>query len=329
MINALNTRTQYVIATCVVVVFGTISVSIYNNRPQTLAPDAQPAALVNEVELALQATGGNEDTDLDGLKVWEENLWGTSDKSTDSDGDGTPDGEEIELGRNPMKPGDDLIATTTPIDGYTPQDTDPNSLTSRIARSIFENVSELSTSESYTAELGSQVAEQIATAAASTAEQKIVFSVEDVNINRQPTEEDIRQYGNLLMQHILENMKEVYMDPTAHEDLGVPARGFRNTADDLAQMRVPSQIAGTHSKIVNNYYNIFEALEYVYYYKKDPAQALLALRTYSEIAEEQPKQFLVVENYLKANGIIYRADELGAVAFPSLIGFDSGTNENE
>lgn len=327
MINALNTRTQYVIATCVVVVFGTISVSIYNSRPQKIVPQAQPASLVNEVELALQASGGNEDSDLDGLKVWEENLWGTSDTSADSDGDGTPDGEEVKLGRNPMKPGDDLIATTTPIDGYTPQDTDPNSLTSRIARSIFENVSELSNSESYNAEIGVQVAEQIAAAAASASEQQVVFSVEDVIVNRQPTNDDIRQYGNLLMQHILENMKEVYMDPAAYDDLGVSARGFRNTADDLAQMRVPSQIAGTHSKIVNNYYNIYEALEYVYYYKKDPAQALLALRTYSEIAQEQPRQFLVIENYLKANGIIYGADELGAVAFPSLIGFEA-TNEN-
>ncbi len=50
------------------------------------------------------------DSDKDGLRDWEERLWGTDIHSTDSDGDGTGDGEEVALGRDPKKksPGDTL-----------------------------------------------------------------------------------------------------------------------------------------------------------------------------------------------------------------------------
>lgn len=325
MINAPSSRTRYVIAVCILCVFGTISVSIYKNRPTSKNTSDSETPIVNEIELELQATGGNEDSDLDGLKAWEEALWGTSDTLSDTDGDGTPDGEEVTIGRNPIVSGDDLIATTTPIDSYTPQNTDPNSLTSRIARSIFENVAQMPTDESYTREVGDAVAQQIAAAALAASSEQVIFTLEDVQMNTKPTKEDIHQYGNILMTNILENMRDVYLDPAATEDLGIAARGFRDTADDLARMIVPAQIAGTHSKIVNNYYNIYESLQHVYYYKDDPAQALLALRNYSEIAQEQPRQFSVIEDYLRSNGIIYNADELGGVAFPNLIGFQQST----
>lgn len=328
MIRAPGAPVRYVIASCILIVFGTISFSIYKNRVPTssASPSAQPASSDNMFGLNLNT---NEATDLDGdgLMDWEEALWGTSPTNSDSDNDGTPDGEEVNQNRNPLIAGDDAIATTTDSGNYVPQETDPNSLTSKIARSIFENVTEVSGVDAYSPEVGAQIAAQIAEAAANAAAPQIVFNIGDVKIKSQPSKNDIKAYGNDIMRHILENMRDVYLDPAAYEDLGVSARGFRSIAEDLADMEVPAQIAGTHSKIVNNYYNIYEALEYVYYYKKDPAQALLALRTYSDIAQEQPRQFMVVENYLKTNGIIYNADEPGAVAFPSLIGFEA-TNEN-
>lgn len=327
MIRAPGAPVRYVIASCILVVFGIISYSIYKNRPATTPLTVtQLEADENAFNLALNVEAAK-DNDRDGLMDWEEALWGTDHTNPDSDGDGTLDGDEVSQNRNPMISGEDEIATTTDTGNYVPQETDPNSLTSKIARSIFENVTETSSIDAYSPEVGAQIAAQIAQAAANAAQPQIVFNIGDVKTISQPTKADIKAYGNETMRHILENMRDVYLDPSAYEDLGVSARGFRAIAEDLAQMPVPAQIAGTHSKIVNNYFNIYEALEYVYYYKKDPAQALLALRTYSDIAQEQPRQFMVVEDYLKANGIIYNADEPGAVAFPSLIGFEA-TNEN-
>lgn len=54
-----------------------------------------------EIELARL----NQDSDHDGLKDWEEQIYGTDPESPDTDGDQTADGEEIKLNRDPLKPG--------------------------------------------------------------------------------------------------------------------------------------------------------------------------------------------------------------------------------
>jgi len=49
----------------------------------------------------------SKDSDNDGLKDWEEALWKTGVNNPDTDGDGTLDGEEVKLSRDPLKPGPD------------------------------------------------------------------------------------------------------------------------------------------------------------------------------------------------------------------------------
>lgn len=70
------------------------------------------AALVFERETgtensvkSLAETISRQDSDDDGLPDWEEALWKTDSQNPDTDGDGTMDGEEVKLGRNPVKKG--------------------------------------------------------------------------------------------------------------------------------------------------------------------------------------------------------------------------------
>lgn len=50
------------------------------------------------------------DSDKDGLKDWEEELWGTDKNKADTDDDGTTDGTEVNNNRDPNKPGpNDLL----------------------------------------------------------------------------------------------------------------------------------------------------------------------------------------------------------------------------
>ncbi|MCR4283998.1 MAG: thrombospondin type 3 repeat-containing protein [Parcubacteria group bacterium] len=49
----------------------------------------------------------NKDSDNDGLKDWEEALWKTDIDNPDTDGDGALDGDEVNQGRDPLKPGPD------------------------------------------------------------------------------------------------------------------------------------------------------------------------------------------------------------------------------
>lgn len=68
-----------------------------------------PFAVKNEELAKLQL-----DEDLDGLKDWEEAISRTDPDNPDTDGDGTPDGQELKQGRDPLVKGPgDLRATST------------------------------------------------------------------------------------------------------------------------------------------------------------------------------------------------------------------------
>lgn len=54
------------------------------------------------------------DSDGDGLKDWEELLWGTDIHNPDSDGDGMNDGDEVNAARNPKEAGD--MSLVSPLD---------------------------------------------------------------------------------------------------------------------------------------------------------------------------------------------------------------------
>lgn len=56
---------------------------------------------------SLAIVKANGDPDHDGLKNWEEALWKTDPNNPDTDGDGTPDGQEIKENRDPLKAGPD------------------------------------------------------------------------------------------------------------------------------------------------------------------------------------------------------------------------------
>src|SRR3989338_908000 len=64
---------------------------------------------ITSEQAAKAASVLSKDADNEGLKDWEEELWHTDALKPDTDGDGTSDGEEIKLGRNPLKagPGDE------------------------------------------------------------------------------------------------------------------------------------------------------------------------------------------------------------------------------
>ncbi len=78
------------------------------------------------------------DTDGDGLKDWEEVLYGTNPNNPDTDGDGTPDGLEIQHNRNPLIKGPkDSLTPTATKNGSTPTNSDNLTLTDKFAEDFF------------------------------------------------------------------------------------------------------------------------------------------------------------------------------------------------
>ncbi|MBI4224735.1 MAG: hypothetical protein HY617_00215 [Candidatus Sungbacteria bacterium] len=80
-----------------------------------------------------------QDSDSDLLRDWEEVLYHSDPHNSDTDGDGTPDGEEVKLGRDPAIAGpNDLMATSTPLQNA--PDGKPQNLTRQLAEQIAKEM---------------------------------------------------------------------------------------------------------------------------------------------------------------------------------------------
>lgn len=71
-----------------------------------------PSPTASSTALAVRVN--QPDTDGDGLRDWEEELWGTQKNNPDTDGDGVNDGEEVVRGTDPRVAG--AVALTSDID---------------------------------------------------------------------------------------------------------------------------------------------------------------------------------------------------------------------
>ena len=83
----------------IIIFLGIIYSYFYFIRPKTLKIDQVKEETKTKIQEFVEL-----DTDNDGLKDWEEILWGTNPNVADTDGDGTNDYEEIMLNRDPLKP---------------------------------------------------------------------------------------------------------------------------------------------------------------------------------------------------------------------------------
>ncbi len=95
----------------IIFLLASVVASFTKNKTFPVVP--VPQAVFN-TSSSTPTTDFKKDSDNDGLKDWEEELWKTDPLKADTDGDGTSDGDEIKAGRDPITkgPGDFLTAGT-------------------------------------------------------------------------------------------------------------------------------------------------------------------------------------------------------------------------
>ena len=112
-------------------------------------------------DLALAYT--EQDTDEDGLKDWEESLWGTDVKNPDTDGDGTSDGDEVAVKRNPTIAGPDDAYVENRRGGSEGEATSTEELsqTALLTREYFATIINLKESKNFNEGTMSQLSESL------------------------------------------------------------------------------------------------------------------------------------------------------------------------
>lgn len=244
------------------------------------------------------APSANDDKDKDGLKDWEETLWGTDPEDPDTDGDGTKDGAEVESSRNPLTAG--------------PNDAIPPWITERIS-------SQSPNSQTIPAE----------TKAGAPAASYSLSSAADT-LASPSTEEDakdpMREYGNaigaILSNHgrttseigrVMESLvstSSVIADKTKARAL---SSANQNTSRSLGAVSAPTDAFETHMNLVNSYETLGKEVARLAELTSPTGIKAEELSVYMATMQQTVKSVLGLANYFKNEGIVFAPEEPGYI----------------
>ncbi len=254
------------------------------------------------------------DTDNDGLKDWQEVLWGADRTNKDSDGDGVSDGDEIEKGRDPKIAGpDDSLEKTRGISASSVTSfsaavsQDPDNITESVSKDLFAKFMSLQSQ--------GPIDEQTQTALISDVISKIDpgsipprYSISDIAvIDTNPT--TMRAYASGIANVLAVLQKNV--PANASNDVGL--RAYESAIESLHKLPAPSSLGITHVQLLNNFNASYQMMILLATYEKDPIKGLVALKSLQENTDNGVLLFKTIAAELKKNDIIFDKAESGYI----------------
>jgi len=263
-----------------------------------------------------------DDIDYDGLKDWEEKIYGTNPLNPDTDKDGYLDGEEVAAGYDPTKPAPDdkLASEPTPAEQKRPEpgnltqtltyllvnqlegDQFPllptagniNSLAPVLKEAVDEKVMESlqRSSTHFLAELKPDFDDQIKTISdnnliairnyAKEASDKI-----GVIESCQDCHNNIFKTDDEVIQECIENQN--------YEQANCLADSYLLAYQELLEVSVPTDWLNIHKKMLSVFWGFHKVYQYIPEYEKDPLKGIIILKKY----EEASKNFMEVIEEMK------------------------------
>ncbi len=271
----------------------------------------------------------DKDSDNDGLKDWEEALWGTDPVNPDTDKDGTLDGEEIKQDRNPLVPGpnDKLPKPSVNSNEETASPEQPDTLTSALSKQLF--AAYLTDKQSGGQISGDQKQALLDSFMASLdsfnqTETKEVYTKSDLQISKNSDRNAIKEYGNnfaLIIKKyfgpISENEMAVFQNALTKnnekefEKLGPIAGAYRNTAREALSLTVPNDFSDSHLTIINGFIAIAKEIDILKNTAQDPTRSLLALKQYQTDVATTYASLKNLNNYFLTKGVVFLDNEPG------------------
>ncbi len=281
------------------------------------------------------------DQDNDGLKDWEEELWHTDTLNPDTDGDKTTDGEEIKLGRNPLKegPSDELDK------GTVEQKTVPGggdwTETDRLSRELFAKYLALKQSgQPFTAEEEQKLIEDFiqrypeAKPGKVYTESDIVFAEETTPAladsgtpfsKGEDTDASLRAYGNaigavinahkeggeselIIFERALQND-----DGTDLANLDGRIRHYEEMLSEFMAIPTPKGTATMQVDLLNAIEALRESTSGMALAFTDPVRTLSLASAYPTAVEKLVRAFEDISDYFAMKKIVFGEKEPGSI----------------
>src|SRR3989338_495814 len=301
------------IIVCVSAVVFAFSYQKYSNR--TVAGSIKQADLVQ--------VAGEKDSDTDGVSDWQEVLWGLDPQNAVSNTDKIPDSEYLnkkkeELAKNPSQ-----IKNKFDTTGSNAGTTSNLSPTEKLDIETFSEYTSLKQSGVLTTPNINITTEGIANNNSYTFENS--YKISDIKTIPDSDLGGVKLYGNefaaLRSKYVNQYQKNTLTSDIFNQD-NVSGNNFQNKinsisniylslSNELSILKVPSSLAQTHLKLINNYAKSASAFKILSNLSEDPLSAAYALNEHSIAESEEPQLLSQIRLFFQSNGIIFLSDETG------------------
>lgn len=266
------------------------------------------------------------DTDSDGLSDWEELLWKTDPKNSDSDGDGTGDLAEIQQQKDTQAAFQEQLAASSTDSYFSFWEQNKNlSRTDALSRALFEQAVTLENSGMpLSAKDAASIAETLGSVLVTAPEiDENPVTLADLTTIAEATEEQIHTYGNdvagALKVETSEQNNEFFAliefmqtgNPASLAKLAPVINHYKGVVEKLKKVPVPKEAAQAHLSLANRLLTTATILERLMNLSEDSVAVVPVLQKYQSNYEASVAALHDIKVYLDREGVVYESFEDG------------------
>ncbi len=272
-----------------------------------------PVKDLENVELVVERKTGDDfktgDTDLDSLPDWLEEFYKSDPNNPDTDGDGTKDGEEITLKRDPSiaGPNDALIAYKDLFKNKADtSDFTPGTLTDKASVDLFSEYLLLKKKGILKPEDETVLVNKISQNVVKEASLKNIYTKDMLN-SVPSNKQSITAYGERYAQIALSaytqmNTYKNYADVAYFKQLSLEYKKF---SEEVLAMSVPDVFVDVHLPLVNQLSKTSVFFETMAQTDSDPLTSIVILAQYQAAEVGERDVYITLANYFKNNDILF------------------------
>ncbi len=265
------------------------------------------------------------DSDNDGLKDWEEALWKTDVNNSDTDGDGTTDGEEVKIGRNPAIAGPNDLFTEKELKkrNVFSRNSKNGTETDALSREFFSTIIALGQTGKLDKKTITEVSNSFVEKLVNSKPEQ-TYRINELNTTTTNSDNKLLiKYGNelgtIIQSYPQKNIAEFEIITDALKtknygelkNLDTIILYYNKTSKTLLNMKVPQELALSHLDALNGVSKIIIALKDIQNISKDPVKAIMGISQYQKGILEINKSVKSTQNYFIKKNIFFGSNEPG------------------